>query len=293
MRWGSSRARLRLACAATVVVIGPLVWFCHASLLPEAYSVVDMGYPDVGGGPAGHLMAHGTHGSHAMAGRSLTSLRADPGRPPDVAVTLTARQQRSRLPSGRAVDGYTLNGQSPGPVVRASVGQLVQVRLVNESVPDGVTLHWHGGDVPAAEDGVAGVTQDQVGVGQVFIYRFVAERAGTFWYHSHQISHQQVSGGLLGALLVTPAQPATGVVDVLALVHRYHGVGTVNGGDLTAPTPIQDTAVLVTAGGRADLEVAMPADGSPVRVHLGGSGALVLGATSHHAPTVPKPHTTL
>ncbi len=67
----------------------------------------------------------------------------------------------------------------------------------------------------------------------------------------------------------------------------------VDGTDLTAPTPIQDTAVLVTAGGRADLEVAMPADGSPVRVHLGGSGALVLGATSHHAPTVPKPHTTL
>jgi FtsP/CotA-like multicopper oxidase with cupredoxin domain len=336
MRWGSSRARLRLACAATVVVIGPLVWFWQASLLPEAYSVVDKGYPDVGGGPAGHLMAHGTHGSHAMAGRSLTSLRADPGRPPDVAVTLTARKQRFRLPSGRAVDGYTLNGQSPGPVVRASAGQMVQVRLVNESVPDGVTLHWHGVDVPNAEDGVAGVTQDVVGVGKEFTYRFVAEQVGTFWYHSHQMSHQQVRGGLLGALVLTPAEHAADVVDVVALVHRYHGVGTVNGQegdapvavrpgdrarvrvintdngpmsawvagapfrlvavdgtDLNGPTPLRDTAVLVTAGGRADLEVPMPAGGSPVRVHLGGSATVVLGSTSFDAPALPKPKTPL
>jgi FtsP/CotA-like multicopper oxidase with cupredoxin domain len=342
MRWGSSRVRFAVACVATAVVVGPLVWFWQASLLPQTYSATDMGYPDRGGGPVaglmaqGGVMAHGAHGSHAMTGRSVTSLTADPARPADVAVTLTARKQRFRLPSGRAVDGYTLNGQSPGPVIRASVGQLVQVRLVNESVPDGVTLHWHGVDVPNAEDGVAGVTQDQVGVGKVFIYRFVADRVGTFWYHSHQVSHEQVRGGLLGALVVTPAQPAAGVVDVVALVHLYHGVGTVNGGegdapvevrpgerarvrvintdngpmsvwvagapfrlvavdgtDLSGPTPIQDTAVLVTAGGRADLEVTMPADGSPVRVHLGGSGAVVLGSSSHEAPAVPKPRKTL
>jgi FtsP/CotA-like multicopper oxidase with cupredoxin domain len=86
-------------------------------------------------------MAHGGQLSHSMAGRSVPSLTADPGRPADVTVTLTARQQRFRLASGRTVDGYTLNGQSPGPVIRARVGQLVQVRLVNESVTGGVTLH--------------------------------------------------------------------------------------------------------------------------------------------------------
>jgi FtsP/CotA-like multicopper oxidase with cupredoxin domain len=332
MRWGSGRARFVVACAATAVVVGPLVWFWQASLLPAAYSVTDMGYPDWGGGTAGHLMAHGSH----AGARSVTSLMADAARPADVAVTLTARKQRFRLPSGRTVDGYTLNGQSPGPVIRASAGQLVQVRLVNESVPDGVTLHWHGVDVPNAEDGVAGVTQDAVGVGNEFTYRFVADRAGTFWYHSHQVSHEQVRGGLLGALVVTPAQPAAGVVDVVALVHLYHGVGTVNGAEgdarvevrpgdrarvrvintengpmsawvagapfrlvavdgteLTGPTPVRDTAVLVTAGGRADLEVVMPVDGSPVRVHLGGSGAVVLGSTSYDAPAVPKPQSTL
>ncbi len=108
------------------------------------------------------------HAGHAMHARPVTSLTADPTRPTDVAVTLIARKQRFRLPSGRTVDGYTLNGQSPGPVIRATAGQLVRVRLVNESVPDGVTLHWHGVNVPNAEDGAAGVTQDAVGVGKEF-----------------------------------------------------------------------------------------------------------------------------
>ena len=64
--------------------------------------------------------------------------------------------------------------------------------MVNENVEDGATLHWHGIDVPNAADGVAGVTQDAVVPGEEYTYRFVADQAGTFWYHSHQVSHEQV-----------------------------------------------------------------------------------------------------
>jgi FtsP/CotA-like multicopper oxidase with cupredoxin domain len=326
-----------LACAATVAVLGPLAWFWQASRLPGAYSVTDMGYPDYGGGP-GTGMAHLGHTGHGP-GRSVTSLTADPTRTPDVSVTLTARQQRYRLPSGRTVNGYTVDGQSPGPVIRATVGQLVEVQLVNESVPDGVTLHWHGVDVPNAEDGVAGVTQDAVAVGEQFTYRFVARQAGTFWYHSHQVSNAQVRGGLLGALVVAPAappaalaQPPAEVTDVVALVHLYQGIRTVNGregdvrvdaapgqrvrvrvintdngeiatwvtgapwrvaavdgGDVHEPTPIRDTALGIAAGSRADLDVTMPGDASPVRVNLGGSAAVVLGSRSFDAPATPPP----
>jgi FtsP/CotA-like multicopper oxidase with cupredoxin domain len=338
----SRRLRVAVACAATAAVVAPLAWFWQASRLPGAYSIMDMGYADDGGAKVAGSTMDGGHGSHAMAGRSITSLIADPRRPADVSVTLTARKQRFRLPSGRDIDGYTLNGQSPGPVIRATAGQLVQVRLVNESVPDGMTLHWHGVDVPNADDGVAAVTQDAVGVGEGFTYRFVADQVGTFWYHSHQVSHEQVRRGLLGALVVTPTQPAADVVDFLALVHLYNGVRTINGSeadvpvevppggrarvrvvntdngpmsvwvagtpfrllavdgtDLNGPTPVRDTSVLVTAGGRADLEVTTPLDGSPVRVHIGGSVGVVLGSASYlgsrsyEAPAVAKPTATL
>jgi FtsP/CotA-like multicopper oxidase with cupredoxin domain len=67
----------------------------------------------------------------------------------------------------------------------------------------------------------------------------------------------------------------------------------VDGADVHEPTPVRDKAVLVTAGGRADLEVTMPTDGSAVRVHLGGSVAVILGSRSYDAPAIARPTTTL
>ncbi|MEO6205059.1 MAG: multicopper oxidase family protein [Mycobacteriales bacterium] len=287
----------------------------QASLLPDSYSAMDMGYVDAGGGA--RTVSH--HG-----GISVADLVADPARPADVRVSLTARQESFRLASGQQVDGYTVNGSSPGPTIRARQGQLVEVQLDNASVPDGVTLHWHGVDVPNAADGVAGVTQDVVPVGGSFTYRFVADQVGTYWYHSHQLSHRQVQGGLFGALVVEPRDVDPSVREQLAVLHVYDGVPTVNGlsgavpvaapegakirvrvvntdngvtsiwtsgspyrvlavdgTDVNRPTFVQSRAFRLTAGARVDLEVTVPA-----RVDLGGASALVLGAG---APAEPQP----
>lgn len=248
------RARLVAAGAVTTLVLLPLIWLWQASLVPGTYSIMDIGAS-----------------SHAHSGGARTSvatLVADPAQPADVAVTLTARQERFQLASGRLVDGYTLNGRSPGPTIRAREGDLVQVTLVNASVSGGITLHWHGVDVPNAMDGVAGVTQDAVGLGDRFVYRFVAEQVGTFWYHSHQISHKQVSGGLLGALVVEPRVGRTPeALDVVALAHVYHGVRTLNGleGDVSVrarPGRLVRVRVVNTDNGPTPVWVA----GAPYRV---------------------------
>ena len=107
----------------------------------------------------------------------------------------------------------------------------MEVEFVNESVAAGATLHWHGIDVPNAADGVAGITQDAVPVGGRHVYRFEATDAGTYWYHSHQVSHEQVERGLLGAIVIDPAEPAaiSADVDVTALLHVYGGQHTLNG----------------------------------------------------------------
>ena len=84
-------------------------------------------------------------------------------------------------------------------------GDLVEVTLVNEDIEQGVTIHWHGIDVPNAEDGVAGVTQDAVLPGERYVYRFRAEQVGTFWYHTHQASSKEVRRGLFGAIVIEPA----------------------------------------------------------------------------------------
>ena len=317
------RWRLLFACLATAALLGPLIWFWQASLVPTTYSVMDMGYLDYGGGPGLSM------GGHDMAGTSVTDLREASKGPPDVEVDLVARQERFTLASGRQVEGYTLNGVSPGPMIRARQGDLVEVRVTNESVSGGMTLHWHGVDVPNAEDGVAGVTQDAIGEGESYVYRFVPRDAGTYWYHSHQVSNPQVIGGLLGPLVVDPDDVTTGAVDVdvdvTAVAHNYSGIPTVNGlegelveparpgdtarvrvvntdnaplqvwastpyrvlaidgFDLNEPTPVSGKRLVLTAGGRVDLEVTVPTHGQ-ARVQLGGASTVVIGDESATPP---------
>ena len=216
----SRRDLLRCAVVGVAVTTalgaGALAW--SSTLLGE-YSVMDMGGGHSGAGDHGHdgHAEHGAGGAGASAASGtggatgevdVTSLTADPDRPADVRVELVARQGTIDVPGGRAVEGYTVNGTSPGPEIRARQGDLVEVEFVNESVAAGATLHWHGIDVPNAADGVAGITQDAVPVGGRHVYRFEATDAGTYWYHSHQVSHEQVLRGLLGAIVIDPAEPA-------------------------------------------------------------------------------------
>ena len=154
----------------------------------------------------------------SCAGHAQTRPSRRRGRP-------TTREGKVKLASGATVDGYTINGTSPGPTIEATVGQLVEVRLHNDDVKDGVALHWHGVDVPNAQDGVAGVTQDAVKPGDDYIYRWVAPDAGTYWYHSHQLSHEQVSGGLFGGIVITPTTLTPDAVDFArarASLRRHH-----------------------------------------------------------------------
>ena len=145
-----------LAVAGGVVVavaLGWLAWSWYESRLPSTYSVMDYAIEDEGGKP---LSEHAMHG-----GVSVPTLRGPAG-PPDRHFTLTAREADVRLASGRVVHALTFNGSLPGPELRVQKGDLVEVTLRNQDVKSGVTIHWHGVDVPNAEDGVAGVTQNAV-----------------------------------------------------------------------------------------------------------------------------------
>lgn len=275
-------SRVILPILSTVAIMAPLTWLWQASRLPAAYSVMDMGsHLDYGGRaePDPATTGHSGHrsGRHARPGRTVSEMVADPRRPADVRVELVTREQLLAV-GGRSVAGYTVNGTSPGPEIRARQGQLVEVRLRNESVATGVALHWHGLDVPNAMDGVAGVTQDAVPVGGEFTYRFVADQAGSFWYHSHQVSHAQVAGGLLGSLVVTPSAGIAQQVDVSAIAHTYEGVRTINGkaGDLRVPArPGQRVRARITN-----------TDNGPMAVWTTGSYRLLaVDGTDVHRPT--------
>ena len=325
--------RIAIPVLATVAIVAPLGYLWQQSLVPSSYSVMEMGTVDYGGGPwsmSGHSADGGHHGGMGPT-TSVTDLVADPKRRPDVKYELVTRTADLAI-GGRLVSGFTVNGTSPGPTLTLTQGQLVQITVRNESVSEGVSMHWHGLNVPNAMDGVAGVTQDAIAPGASFVYRFVAGQVGTYWYHSHQVSHTQVLGGLLGVIVVRAAKaPGPTGREVTAVAHTYGGIRTINGrpADLEAeagpdervrlrvvntdnapmevwasaayrllavdgnevnrPTPVEGRSTTVTAGGRADLEVTVPADGAGVRVQLSRATAIVVGRRGVSVPVPAQP----
>ncbi|MEU2176780.1 multicopper oxidase family protein [Nocardia sp. NPDC019219] len=144
---------------------------------------------------------------------------------------LVARKAAVRSAAGRDVDAWTFNGTVPGPPITAVEGDLIEVELINHDIAGGVTLHWHGYDIACGEDGAAGVTQDPVAPGADFVYRFRADQAGTYWYHTHYASHIGVRRGLFGPMIVQPrVRSDPGQLDLTLTVHTVDGAATIAGG---------------------------------------------------------------
>ncbi|MEC7965780.1 MAG: multicopper oxidase domain-containing protein, partial [Pseudomonadota bacterium] len=99
--------------------------------------------------------------------------------------------------------GY--DGLAPGPVLRHPQGGRLQRQLINH-LPQPTSVHWHGIRIDNAMDGVPGLTQEAVPPGGQFDYDFALPDAGTYWYHAHWASPEQVGRGLHGALVVTEAE---------------------------------------------------------------------------------------
>ena len=157
-----------------------------------------------------------------LSGSAATAMywRAGPLRAAGAPLTLTAAPLTQQvLPEEYA--GHTaligFNGSVPGPELRAKQGQPFEVRFQNELKAQ-TAVHWHGIRLENAMDGVPGLTQAPVSPGDGYTYRFTPPDAGTFWYHSHHMSHEQVARGLMGPLIVDEASPPDVDHDIVALL---------------------------------------------------------------------------
>lgn len=121
---------------------------------------------------------------------------------------LTAQKGQARLygKDGGLSDLWLYNGRLPGPEIRVKRGERVKIRFRN-ALDEPTSVHWHGIRIDNAMDGVAGLTQPAVEPGDSFDYDFVAPDAGTYWYHAHTMSWNQVPRGLAGPLIVEEDEP--------------------------------------------------------------------------------------
>jgi FtsP/CotA-like multicopper oxidase with cupredoxin domain len=119
---------------------------------------------------------------------------------------LEASVTRWNILPGTAVAAYAFNHQVPGPRIRVVQGDHLRINFENH-LPESTTLHWHGLIVPNTMDGPAEITQEPIQPGQTYVYEFVVQQAGTFFYHTHDHVDRQQALGLYGALIIDPLQP--------------------------------------------------------------------------------------
>ena len=102
---------------------------------------------------------------------------------------------------------WAYDGGVPGPELRYRQGERLRIEVENALEAD-TTVHFHGIRLPNAMDGVPHLTQAPIARnGGKFLYEFDLPDAGTYWYHPHLGSPEQVGRGLYGALIVEERDP--------------------------------------------------------------------------------------
>lgn len=113
-------------------------------------------------------------------------------------LTLRAQETTQVLADGHSRTLWTFNGDTPGPLIRAKVGDTVRLTLINEGTM-GHSIDFHAGDVsPDAP-------MRTIEPGQTLEYVFTARRAGIWMYHcsTHPMS-LHIAAGMHGAVIVEP-----------------------------------------------------------------------------------------
>src|SRR5215204_6097153 len=144
---------------------------------------------------------------------------------------LVAHDRDVEIAPGITFPAWTYNGTVPGPVIRATEGDLLRVHFINAGTHPH-TIHFHGIH-PANMDGVFEI----VDVGESFTYEFPARPHGMQLYHCHSTPlKKHIHKGLYGALIIDPPKPRKPAQELVMVMNGFDTDGdgennfyTVNG----------------------------------------------------------------
>ena len=97
-------------------------------------------------------------------------------------------------------------------MIEAVEGDRVRIYVTNR-LPEPTSIHWHGILLPNGMDGVSGLTQRPIPVGQTFLYEFTLRQSGSYMYHPHYDEMVQMGMGMMGMFIVHPRDQAFRPVD--------------------------------------------------------------------------------
>lgn len=200
---------------------------------------------------------------------------------------------------GKSKAQIAVNGTVPGPVLNITLGNSVELLMINNIHDQFTALHMHGMTQYKTpfSDGVPALTQCLVSNfpgNNTFLYTFTPDKVGTYWYHGHHQLHY--TDGFYGAFIVYDSQER----------HTYAALGSPYGEekpewsllfadwyDVAAASLINDflspasegveplpDAFTVNNRFSGDFSIEVDPNGDPVRVRVVNAGSLSMVAVS-------------
>lgn len=188
---------------------------------------------------------------------------------------LVTEEVEHEFAPGLKASCWAYNGHVNSTVIEAVEGERVRIYVTNK-LPAPTTVHWHGVFVPNGMDGVGGLTQPLIGIGETFVYEFTLRQHGTLMFHSHHDEMTQMAMGLIGLFVIHPRKPKRKLDKEFALLLSEWKIDT--GAARPDPAAMNDFNILTINGkcfpGTSPLICQI---GDKVRIRLGN-----LSVMDHH-----------
>jgi FtsP/CotA-like multicopper oxidase with cupredoxin domain len=248
-----------------------------------------------------------TRQSVAASGETATEQAATSGStlpttaPPEVvnvdeqggAVTLKSRPARHDVHPGEKMGGPVelprvwafqaddRDPSVPGPVLRTTEGEDMEVTLDNTDGMRPHTLHFHGARKAWKDDGVPTTTGITVAPGEKHTYTIPANVPGTHLYHCHFQTHRHIDMGMFGIFRVDPKGYEPADREYFMTIKEWDSsLNRMMAGQDASYSPRDRQPDVFTVNGKSAPRTLHPEDGSPiivergdtVRVHLVNGG---------------------
>nr|WP_102143159.1 multicopper oxidase domain-containing protein [Mycobacterium sp. QGD 101] len=134
---------------------------------------------------------------------------------------IASSDEELEVAPGVRFPAWTLNARIPGPTLRCTQGDVLQIQFTNGSRHPH-TLHFHGIH-PAEMDGVPGIGPGVIHPGQAFTYQFDARPFGLHLYHCHVSPlAEHIARGMYGTFIVDPPTPRPAADEMVMVMHGYN-----------------------------------------------------------------------
>jgi FtsP/CotA-like multicopper oxidase with cupredoxin domain len=158
-------------------------------------------------------------------GRKLgLPLKLIPGRTHPI--QLAAAERPTALPcfGGHSLPMWTFAEGVWPPIIRLKLGEQLDVVMENRlpRASEYTSIHWHGCRLPNTQDGVPYLVQQPVLPGEKFHYKFMPPDTGTFFFHTHCNTAEQLGRGLQGVVIVEGDTTEPYDADVVLFIRDWH-----------------------------------------------------------------------